>query len=430
MRHLLVPLLLAVGARAVYVSITDEAEAYPLLQHAGSPAPLRWGVGELAALRLAATAVRVSDRGVRFVPAGMWLTSLGGWAHSPCAATTDSLCHTPAGTVLFPQNATAVRIPGNAERVSDDFARPLAETGCSRDSARLVVSGDVYTVSLCDVTQANHDFLLVGDTVHVRRRPQYLWFYLVVSVGTIVVVTSVAQNIAKLLGGEAEPTPRWLELGAAVLLVAVSWYGAAFVTVGDMIFYFACIAHVLLNTVYWWFAGREGGVPVNVLLTSLLLALCRMYDGIESEYIGPLLLLFLARAFHKAHAVLCTPLYTLGRRPPAPDGERGAVPGLAVAGHDLLFLVSQAAVLADFMLAGLAHQYGFRGPFARGGGPRARTALVCTRHERCPGTDDPHCRFFAAAQQLLLDGLAGHIRLHQHHRRRCLDPGARRHRGN
>jgi hypothetical protein len=332
------------AARAVYVPITDEAAAYPLLRRGGSPAPLHWGRGELATLRLAAAAVRVSDRGVRFVPAGMWLADLGGWGDSPCAAAPDALCRTPANTTLFPEDAAAVLIPGDAARVADAFARPLAETGCSRDAARLVAAVDSYAVSLCDVTQAEFDFLLVGDVVHARRRPQRLWFYLAVSVGALVVVTSVAQNVAVLLGGKAEPTPLWLELGAAVLLVAVSWVDAAFVTVGDVIFYFACIAHVLLNAAYWWFAaGGDGGVPVNVLLAALLLALCRMYDGAESEYVGPLLLLLLARAFHKAHAA--------ARAPP-----RGRA----------LLLAAQAAVLGDFMLAGLAHQYGFRGLFARG----------------------------------------------------------------
>ena len=358
--------LLAGTTSAAYVSVADEAEAYPVLRRVGSLTPLRWDVGDLAARRLSAAAVRVSSRGARFVPAGQLLTGLGGWHRSPCTATPGALCRTPGNTTLFPERPGDVSIPGAAERVADGFAVDIAAQGCSRHAARQISDTDAYTVSLCDITQKGYHFLLVGDTVYSLERDEQFWFYLLVSVGAIVVVTSVAQNIATLLGGAGEATSVWLELGAAVLLLAVTWYGAAFVTVGDVVFYFSAVAYVALNTVYWALQQGEEGVPVNVLLGALMLTLCRLYDGAECEYLGPVLLLFLARAFHKAHCILQTPLYTGGWRSAAAAGERGVVPALAVRGENLLFFASQVAVLLDFLLAGLAHQFGFRALFARG----------------------------------------------------------------
>jgi hypothetical protein len=365
------PLLcLAAAAGATYVPIADETGAYPLLRRVGSLAPLRWDVGELAALRLGAAAVRVSSRGARFISPGAHLTWFEGWNHSACPAAPGALCRTPGNTTLFPEHTESVSIPGSAARVGDPFAAGIATRGCARHAARRISDTSAYTVSLCDVTQKDLHFLLVGDTVYVRERDEKLWFYLVVSAATIVVVTSVAQNIAQLLGGARETAGTRLELAAALLLPAVAWYGTAFVTVGDVVFFFATIAyvalHVVLHAVYSCTGDARFAVPVNVLLGALMLTLCRVYDGAESEYLGPVLLLFLARTFQKAHRVLETPLYTGGWRPVDHTTDADAVPALAAEGHEWLFLASQLAVLADFLLAGLAHQYGFRPLFARG----------------------------------------------------------------
>lgn len=335
--------LMFASSGAVYVSIQDSQEAYPLLRRVGSGETLRWGVGELALLRLSSAAVRVSNRGARFVQAQSTLHGLSGWGHSPCRAATGLLCRTPGGTGLFPEEPSLAVIPGSADLVADPFAAGIASQPCLRYASRLVQETDTYSVTLCDITQKGLNLVVAEDGVYALDRDEHLWFYLVVSIGTVVLVTAVAQNIASLLQEDVKATSRGLELFCALVLIAVSSFGISYITLGDMLFHYFTVAYVALNTAYWALSGSAGGIPVNMLLGTLMLTLCRLYNGIECEYVGPLLFLLLTRCFDKALTAFRSPLLNT---PP---------------------FANQVFLVLDFLLAGLAYQYGVRALFTRGG---------------------------------------------------------------
>jgi len=336
-------LLLAAGVcNAVYIPLDDTPTAYPLLRRVGESEPIRWASGELAALRLGANAVRVSDRGVRFVPANMplyfWDYSTTTNDSTACHGRPGAFCATPGGTLLFPESAADARIAGDAALVDDALGRHIAETeGCERNAARGIDYTTTYAVTLCDVTQKSFSFLMARGRVRAARLGDEMWYYALVCVAVVVLVTCLAQNIASLLEDATPPGNLAVELGAALLLPAISWYRLSLVTTGDVIFHWYSFFYVLLGTGLWAAAkpADRRGAPINVLLGALLHALCRVYDGIESEYVTPLLFLVLVRAFHKAQRQ---------------DNN----------------ILAYMSVLADFALAGLAHQFGFRALFAQG----------------------------------------------------------------
>lgn len=338
---LAVLLLSASCATAVYLPLEDVPTSYPLLREAGTDHPLRWSTGRVAALRLSSEAVRISNKGVRFVPPVMKLHTYETGAL--CTPSPGAFCQTPGGTTLFPEEASAALIPGRSDLVSDPFGEDLASETCSSFSGRQIVDTEDYTATLCDITQKGFDFLAHDGYVNAALRVDSLWFYFFLSVATVILVTSVAQNIANLLGEDTPPGKLWLELLAVLTLLALSWFDIRLATGGDVIFYFFCIGYVVFGVGYWVarraVSGAETGVPVNVLLGAILLTLCRLYDGIECVFLSPVLFALLVRAFHRGLLLV------------APTSDPAPEP---------ILLATQASVWLDFLLAGVAHQYGFR----------------------------------------------------------------------
>lgn len=350
-------------AHAVYVPVEDTEVSYPVLKHALDGTVLRWSLGDTAALRLSSTALRISNRGVRFVAPTMRLSNLHDWAQTRCTFVEDALCQTPAGDLLFPESALQALVPASGSGALGAFTSLLSKSACSRSAARTVVDIDWYAVTLCDITQKGFHFVLDGDLLYTRQKEESFLFYLLVSIGTVVLVTAVAQNIAHLLDTATAVTSVFLELGMSLLLTGVcSFSGLNFATEGDTLYYWFTFGYVLVNLAYWVLrlystrdpAGAQGAVPVNVLLGALLLTLTRLYDGAESEYVTPVLFLLLVRCFHKGQKFFYTPLLV--------DTVTCEDPYFMHADTPLYFF-GQVTLLLDFTLAGLTHQYGFRSLF-------------------------------------------------------------------
>ena len=239
--YLSVLVLSLAAVHAVYVPVEDSPDAYPLLKNTDGGGVVRWSRGRMATLRLSSNAVRISNRGVRFIPMTMSLHSTDAWPATGCTASTTALCRTTEGVTVFPEAASDARIPGYSGKVRDSFGVAVAEQECQRFASRIITDTDSYAITLCDITQKGFNFIVTSDTVMQLDRDGHLWFYLAVSIGTVVLVTSVAQNIAHLLGESKVVTSLWLELTAALVLIGVSPFGLAFVTTGDVLYYLSLI---------------------------------------------------------------------------------------------------------------------------------------------------------------------------------------------
>jgi hypothetical protein len=216
-------------------------------------------------------------------------------------------------------------IPYRYEQIADPLAKHVGHQQCRRSSARKVANVSTYAITLCDVTQKHFEVVLIGEEIFVRDHDESFFFYAVISITTIIIVTSVAQNIAHLLGDVDAVTNFWLEIVSALVLATTCLFNTNFVTHEDVFYFIVVSLYVFLNIFHWIFFT---GVPINALLATLMLLLARLYNGIESDYVAPIMFLFIVRAFEKA----------LNKK----DSK-----------------AEKVVLVADFFLVGLTHQYGF-----------------------------------------------------------------------
>lgn len=411
---LLALLFLLPASTAYYVSISDTVDAYPLLAASDTGKPLLWATGTLARLQLASVAVRVSDRGVRFFSRPATLLRLGsnisntinstGWHSAPCRVAQGLLCTTQRGSVLFPVSPSSVVVPDNYLSVQDAFMGDVARRECNRHANRFVVSGSSvssYTASLCDVTQKGFEFVLDTDTqeAHVRRRHDPAWLYIVICVFAIVLMTCLAQDVSHLLGNRDERPNPLLATACCLFLFGFSWgMPAHYIVRSDMMYQWLIVSYILFSLVVWivrlrvteldssgwWFRFKESGsssehsVPFNVVIATLFFALCRLYAGIECQYILPLLFLMALRSFHKAsalfHFVVRNSWWMSGSRA---QRDKSFMKRCALEEASTLFELEHvwggmflrlysATIGLDFGVIAVTHQYGFRPLFVNG----------------------------------------------------------------
>jgi hypothetical protein len=313
------------GTGSFYVTLSDSREAYPLLVSTDSGQPLRWDRGRMAEIQSRSHAVRVSDRGVRFVSAysgfsdfnsGTFMdTSYWGSLSAPCEPGPGELCTTSGGTVVFPEAASGALIPETVSLLSDPFAVGMASTACKRHSNRVVTDEPVYAVTLCDIAQTGADLVYVDGAIYSRRRSESVVFYVVVSLASVILVTCLAQNMASLISNDkSAPNPFVSIVSCAVVLVfsvVPPLNMAAYITKDDVIYHWFLFAYIAYGLVVWGArlcyslcsdfegSGGDAAVPFNVILATLLFALSRLYDGAECHYVAPLLFLLILRVTFK-----------------------------------------------------------------------------------------------------------------------------------
>lgn len=361
-------------AHAYYLPIQDTEVAYPLVVDADSGAAVDWTSGIPARLWALSGAVRVNDRGVRYVNMDTELrniSGLKGWSKVDCVIRPGTLCEAvESGMKVFPEAAADVVVADVVTDVADTLGQTVAERHCRRHAARTVTSGSDYTISLCDVTQKRFDFVWTNfEELHVRERLDAWPFYITTSVCVIVLIAIVAQNLFYLLGGASTPVAPWIGIAitlAAVVTVFINYIDFwGLVTYADWHYMVFAMCYVGWYVAMWvgrglwslWAVGDDSeALPVNVLVGTLLLIVARLYDGIESPYVLPLLALLAARSWYKALAAF------------ALQTEHGAhweAKEMRVFENGALDGFARASIVLDFALVGITHQYGFRPLFAR-----------------------------------------------------------------
>jgi hypothetical protein len=126
---------------------------------------------------IGASAVRVTDNRIRFIPAAWTLLKVGSSTtySSPCMPNAFALCSVSGnemrntvgmgtGSLIFPISGREVRVHGNTTHA------------CKKGQGRISVASDVveplYDISVCDVVDGAIEILLVHDRVRFIPRSQ------------------------------------------------------------------------------------------------------------------------------------------------------------------------------------------------------------------------------------------------------------------
>lgn len=303
---------------AYYIPISDSIEVYPLLVASSNGVPLLWPFGDLAQLQIVSSATVVSDRGVRFIGSTVHLRDLSHLNHSLCHVGGPQLCQTGNGSVIFPSSASQATIPDYAASVTDALTRPIAEQECARHARRVVhsyIDHNAYSVTLCDITQKQYQFVFNGatQTLYVNERSDTVLFYILLSFCVVVLVTCLAQDVSHLLGNEEQQPNPVLTTGCCIVLLLCTFvFRVEFITWSDFFYKWFLVAYISFSAVHWicrlvvsicMDKEATGAVPFNIVIGSLLLSLCHLYSGIECQYLLPLMFLLTVRIMHKSVAV-------------------------------------------------------------------------------------------------------------------------------
>lgn len=379
--ELSISLVILSSAAAVYVPISDERTAYPLVVNADTNEQFLWHSGDIHRFLSASAAVRISDRGARFIEHSFTMRELASgysdWTGEPCGFRLEGLCVLETNATVFDEAAELVVIPDTVSNLVEGSVEYITASvgNCARHANRLVNGGSLYDISLCDVTQKHMDYLLIRDTLLVRKRPEGWVFYIGISLALIVAVTCAAQNISHLLGGESEPVNLFVALVSCVTILVFSIVDnsslPAFVTREDVSYFWVSVAYIIFYLCMWMgklahhsLREQVGEYPVNVLLGGILLGILRLYDGIECSYVLPIQFILCLRAWFKAYSFLASSgIMELENNAPLRDSEFQIAQRLLADGgyaDVLIHVMFRASIVFDFMLFGLTHQYGFR----------------------------------------------------------------------
>jgi hypothetical protein len=198
-----------------FISLQDEK--YPHLVFINDNRPYTWDSGFLYSLWLRSALLRVSSRGVQEV-AGMprlGVLEAGGWQQAQCLPTAGALCNFSVGGALGPAHTPATNMllfPTGVVDVPDNFYK-LTEHGhaflehfnnsspCTyAASHREIVTSDTrYEVSLCDLLNANLDFVLTKDRVFWRQDGTTTAEYVLFSLLGIILVSQLTSNIMHIM---------------------------------------------------------------------------------------------------------------------------------------------------------------------------------------------------------------------------------------
>ena len=194
-----------------YMSIRDDSHPYLVL--ANDEGAFAWNTGFMYALMLESTFMRINSRGIQHSQTPLMLREAS-WQSSSCRPTRNAFCafskhednHT-TDMLLFP--TTAVDIPDNYLDLNPSkhpFLKDFAATHYSpctyKNSNRAIkVGDDRYEVSLCDILDANLDFILdlEKNIIHWRQNQTSTLLYFLYAMLAIYLISLMTNNIINIL---------------------------------------------------------------------------------------------------------------------------------------------------------------------------------------------------------------------------------------
>jgi len=275
----------------MYLAISHEAAPFLRLWDGR---PVDWSRGPVGALMDTSLAVRASARGLHFYEHAVYPKTEG----RPCRRSPDAMCVIDNTSIMFPETA--------APRFALDSGKNPFDCGSKSFQRMLVADQGVYDVSSCDLVYAQADVIWSDGLVYVDAGlgvPD--WVYVVTALATLVLVISLGQNIARIMGDQlATPQPVLTEcvcLCLVVLLMGVNDPWRVWVAQHDRTMAVTTCAYIFV------YLARHGFDLVmdrfvhtfNVITATLMLVTARLYLSFETPYATIFLVLLLTRFFHK-----------------------------------------------------------------------------------------------------------------------------------
>jgi len=191
-----------------YMSIRDDS--HPFLVFVNNAYPFSWNTGFMYSILLESSFIRINSRGIQYSQTPLVELDEDKWKKAACAPTEDALCafvKDSTKMLLFP--TTKVDIPdkfGDLNPSTHYFLKDFSGTDYSpctyKNSNRDIKVGDNrYEVSLCDVLDANLDFVLdlETDTVYWRQDKTPTLLYIIYSILAIYLISLMTNNIINIL---------------------------------------------------------------------------------------------------------------------------------------------------------------------------------------------------------------------------------------
>ena len=309
-----------------FTSIQDQLMPHIVLEDDAEA--LAWHYGPHFSSRLATGYTRLTKLGLLFgnMDANTRLSQrLHTWPSEACVASRKALCEqfddSGVSRMLFFPQSGKVDLPQSFENVhqnsfTDRF--PNGSSCTSADSGRFFQTNDTrYEVSLCDLIDANVDFVYdhQGQRMYWREDTTGLPTVLFVCVLSIYIVSCIAQNIKHVLNDSAIEH-MWTQHLVLVITVAFISVEVVFndldsriLTVSDVrlffVIYVYCLAEAVLQK-YIAFEARHRSF-VSPLTACLLLLAARIHYSFDTPYTVMLVVVFGVRNWYKVLATQCEP---------------------------------------------------------------------------------------------------------------------------
>ena len=303
------PMLVVVAfttAYAYYLPISHDAAPFLRLWDGR---PVDWSSGPVGALMDTSLAMRASARGLHFYEHEVYPKTVG----RPCRRSFDAMCRVEDNTsIVFPET--------DAPRFTLVVGtNPFAFDCGSKSFHRLLVSDNgVYDLSSCDLVYAQADVIWSDGLVYVDAGLSVPdWVYILTALATLVLVISLGQNIARIMGDKlAAPQPVLTEcvcLCLVVLLMGVNDPWRVWVAQHDRTMAATTCVYIFIYLVRHGFDLIMDRFvhTFNVITATLMLVTARLYLSFETPYATIFLVLLLTRFFHKLESVNMTPIERL-----------------------------------------------------------------------------------------------------------------------
>jgi len=248
-------------------------------------------------------AMRASARGLHFYEHEVYPKTVG----RPCYRSPDAMCVIDNTSIVFPET--------NAPRVALDPIENPFNCGSKSANRRLVPDKGVYDLSSCDLVYAQADVIWSNGLVYVDGGLSVPdWVYIATALATLVLVISLGQNIARIMGDQlATPQPVLTEcvcLCLVVLLMCVNDPWRVWVAQHDRTMAAATCTYIFIYLTRHAFdlAMDHFVHTFNVITATLMLVTARLYLSFETPYVTIFMVLLLTRFFHKLESVHATPI--------------------------------------------------------------------------------------------------------------------------
>ena len=244
-------------------------------------------------------AMRASARGLHFYEHEVYPKTAG----RPCRRSPDALCVIDNTSIVFPE-ISAPRVA--LDRIENPFNCGSKSVHC------LLVSDDL---SSCDLLYAQADVIWSNGLVYIDGGLSVPdWVYIATALATLVLVISLGQNIARIMGDQlATPQPVLTEcvcLCLVVLLMCVNDPWRVWVAQHDRTMAATTCTYIVIYLTRHAFelAVDRFVHTFNVITATLMLVTARLYLSFETPYATIFLVLLLTRFFHKLELVHATPI--------------------------------------------------------------------------------------------------------------------------